>query len=219
MQRKKFKLSFSLQREGANLQKVKAINLHWYFTPAALNLLPGLKALLKSFPSSKGKDFSATAMELEMKSAAYLKLNDEAWLTVAKADARQGIYDIGVELTPKKGLPFVEGGSTLISALSSAGWKPVTFETIEKKSTEQRKVVEKKEALKKIIFKLSFQRQISQEAIKIPPEVQVLASGKIITWGYSHVWYNPVIMRSININFTKALFFKRWLPPEWEIIL
>jgi hypothetical protein len=213
-----WRLSFSLQREGADLGKVDAINLHWYLTPAAIELLPDLKTLLKSFPPSKGKDFSATAIELEWKSNAYLKPSEKAWLEVTKAVARPGIRDIGLELTPQKGLRDVEGGSTLISALLQAGWQPVTFETIKKKSTEQRKVVLQKEELEKIIFKLGFQKPGGQASIKIPSEVAEILCNRI-TWGFAHVWYNRVILKSINVNFTKALFFKRWRPPQWEITL
>lgn len=218
--RKTFRIAFSLQREGANIQKVDTINIHWYLTQRAIDLLPALKKLLKSFPPKKGRDFSAFAMEQEMMSSTYLKPNDEAWLTVAKADARPGIHDVGLELTPKKGLPAVEGGATLISALLTAGWQPTTFETIEKRSTEQRKVVLNEAPLetKKIIFKLAFQRQ--KEAINIPPEVlQMLANAKFARWGFCHVWYNPVILRSINVNFTKMLFGRKWQPCQWEITL
>lgn len=216
---KTFRVAFSLQQAGADFRKVDAINLHWYLTQPAVDLL-GLKTLLKHFPPKKGKDFSAFAMEQEMKSSSDLRPSDEAWLTVAKTDARTGIYDIGLELTPKKGLTNVQGGAMLITALLKAGWQPVVFETIEKKTTEQRKVVEENEALKKIIFKLSFQRpKPGQESIEIPPEVLKVLAGDNITWGFSHIWYNPVILKSINVNFTKALFWKRKQPYQWEITL
>lgn len=204
---------------------METINLHWYLTERAIEILPSLKALSKCFPPKKSKDFSATAMELEMKSAPDLRPIDEAWLTVAKADARPGIHDIGLELTPKQGLPNVEGGATLISALLKAGWQPVVFETLVKNVTEQRKVVlqEKPLETKKIIFKLSFQRPNSnsgQKPIEIPKEaLEILASAKTITWAYCHVWYNRVIMRNINVNFTKAMFYRRWQPCQWEITL
>lgn len=221
--RKTFRVAFSLQQKGADLQHVDTINIHWYLTERAIEILPTLKALLKRFPPQKGKDFSATAMELEMRSWPDLRPIDEAWLTVAKADARKDIHDIGLELTPKNGLSNVQGGSTLISALFAAGWQPVAFETIVKNITEQRKVVLEKKPLetKKIIFKLSFQRQKpGQESIEIPREaLEILASDKTITWAYCHVWYNRVILKSINVNLTKALFFRIRQPCQWEIIL
>lgn len=221
--RKTFRVTFSLQQKGADLKHIDIINLHWYLTERAIEMLPNLKTLLKQFPAKKSKDFSATAMELEMKSAAYLRPSDEAWLTVAKADARPGIHDIGLELTPKNGLPNVEGGATLISALLDADWQPIAFETLVKNVTEQRKVVlgEKPLETKKIIFKLSFQRpKPGQEPVEIPKEaLEMLASDRTITWAYCHVWYNRVILKSINVNFTKALFFRIRQPCQWEITL
>jgi len=220
--RKRFRVAFSLQQKGADLKYVDIINLHWYLTERAIETLPPLKMLLKRFPAKKSKDFSATAIELEMKSAPDLKPVDQAWLTVAKADARQGIHDIGLELTPKQGLPNVEGGAALISTLLAASWQPVIFETLVKNVTEQRKVVlqEKPLETKKIIFKLSFQRiKPGQEPIEIPKEVEILVSDRTICWGFSHIWYNRVILKSINVNFTQAMFHRKWQPCLWEITL
>ena len=219
----RFRVAFSLQRMGADLKYVDVINLHWYLTERAIEMLPSLKAILKRLPPKKSKDFSATAIELEMKSAPDLRPADEAWLTVAKADARPGIHDIGLELTSKQGLPNVEGGATLISAMMKAGWRPISFETLVKNITEHRKVIlqEKPLETKKIIFKLSFARpRPGQGPIEIPKEVsEILASDKIITWGFAHIWYNRVILKSINANFTQAMFKRKWQPSLWEITL
>lgn len=223
MERKKFAVAYSIKEAGADLENIDVINLHWYTTERGVEMLPVAKTLLRSFPPTKGKDFSAVALELEMKSSRDLRPHDEAWLAVAKSDARPGINDIGLELTPKAGLPDVQGGAALISMLLNAGWQPIEFSTIVKTSTEQRKVVQGQKPLetKKIIFKLSFSRpKNSQKPIEIPQEVlKLFASDRCVTWGFCHIWYNRAILRSVNINFTNALFYGRKRPFQWEITL
>lgn len=216
---KEFNLRFSIQEQGANLYQIGQINVNWFLTPKAAELAPTLNDLIKASTVIKSKkDFSSSALEAVMQSSADLRPTDEAWLTVAQAGARPGIKDIGVELTPGKGLLLVEAGANLISELAKE-WQPVMFQIIKKTSgTEQRKVVEHKEALQKFILRLTFERkeQKNGSPIQIPNAVLTLANS---TFRYCHIWYNPIALRTINVNFTYAMFRNAWQPFEWVITL
>jgi hypothetical protein len=216
---KEFNLTFSIQKEGADLRKIGQINVNSYLTPKAAELAPALNDLIKaSIVIKSKKDFSSSALEAVMQSSPDLSLTDEAWLTVAEAGARPGIKDIGVELTPSKGLELVEAGANLISELAKE-WQPVMFQIIKKTSgTEQRKVVEHKEVLQKFILRLTFERkeQKNGRPIQIPEAMLTLANS---TFRFCHIWYNPVALRTINVNFTCAMFRNAWQPFEWVITL
>jgi hypothetical protein len=224
---KSFSLSFSLQREGADLDdptKVESINISWALTLRAVReTLPlSIRELYKGTPQKQNADnFSGRMMTLEMASSRDLTPYERAWLESAKAAGRKDIHDIGVRLTPKEGLRDVEGGYELIEELQAEGWKPVSFMISEKSSTEQRKV-SREESLKKIFFTLSFERESSQKpAIEIPESVLIVLARQS-TWRFSHIWYNPVILHSINFNLVSVWWnpdpAKR-LPKKWVVTL
>ena len=222
-----FSLRFSLQQKGADLEdlkKIERLNLIYNTTPRAVRetLPKSILELYRNTPQKQDADnFSGRMMTLEMASMCDLSAFERTWLETAKAAGRENIYDIGLELTPKNGLPDVEGGYEIIEELKEEGWKPVDFQISEKSSTEQRKV-DGKESLKKILFALSFERESSQKpAIEIPEPVLVVLARQA-TWRWAHVWYNPVILHSINFNLTSVWWnpdpAKR-LPKRWVVTL
>ncbi len=223
--RKNFSLSFSLQQEGADLDdplKVDAININWILTMRAMDefLPPALKELFRATPKQQADNFSGRMTTLVTESSPHLSDYERAFVEAAIKDGRKDIYDIGVRLTHEKGLPEMEGGFTLISQLQKLGWKPVSFTISEKSSTEQR-IVDGKESLKKIFFTVSFKRESSPEsAIDIPESVLIVLATQA-TWRFAHIWYNPVILHTVNVNFT-ALWWNidpvKRLPHKWVII-
>lgn len=203
---------FSICREGADLTRIKSIIIKWYISEKGVELLPDLKSLVRKTGVINVK--REKGLETMMQAMQHLSPFEQAWVEVATKQ-RKDIWDFGIELTPRKGLKNVEGGQTFIQQLLATGWKPVEFQ-IMKATTQQRKA-EGKEGLKKLIFQLAFQKN-PEKTITIPPEItQILA--RQLMYEFAHVWFNPIVFRSITVNFTKARFGKWRKPISWVITL
>lgn len=204
---------FSIRREGANLDAVKSILVKWYISANGARIL-GLESLVKKTGITKVK--RNLALEAVMKSMPDLSPFEQAWLEIASKQ-RKDIWDFGVELTPRNGLLFVEGGKSLIQQLLANGWKPTQLQILQAQTQQRR--AENKEELKKLIFQLAFEKNISdKKPIAIPSEVLEVLAEKV-TWQYAHIWFNPLIFKSITVNLTQAQFGKFCPPPQWEITL
>jgi len=223
----KFSIAFRIQEQGADIadpRKVQRIKISFFVTERAINeiLPPSIKALLAETQIKKADDYSGRMMTLEMQSQPKMGSSERTWLETAKSQARPGINDIGLELTPRNGIQLVEGGETIIAQLQKEGWIPCAFEVSEKKSTEQRKVVDAKEPLKKIIFTLSFKRSEPTDQAIVIPEAILEVLVRQSTWEFAHVWYNRAIIHSVQITFTVIHWAEEEQnrpQPKWVITL